>query len=58
VDQRLFTAHRNIAITLIMPGHISHRMKKRYSHTRIEVKRAAIEALKKIAPDRHGERSA
>jgi len=31
-------------------GHISHRMKKRYSHTRIEVKRAAVEALERIAP--------
>lgn len=33
-----------------MAGHISHRMKKRYSHTRIEVKRAAAEVLGKIAP--------
>jgi integrase len=31
-------------------GHISHRMKKRYSHTRLEVKRAAVEALQRIAP--------
>jgi integrase len=31
-------------------GHISHRMKKRYSHTRLEVKRAAVEALERIAP--------
>lgn len=31
-------------------GHISHRMKKRYSHTRIEVKRAAVQALERIAP--------
>jgi integrase len=31
-------------------GHISARMKKRYSHTRIEVKRAAVEALERIAP--------
>lgn len=31
-------------------GHISHRMKKRYSHTRIEVKRAAVEALQRIKP--------
>lgn len=30
-------------------GHISHRIKKRYSHIRIEVKRAAVEALEKIA---------
>lgn len=31
-------------------GHISHSMKKRYSHTRLEVKRAAVEALCRIAP--------
>jgi len=31
-------------------GHISPRMKKRYSHVRIEVKRAAVEALSRIAP--------
>jgi integrase len=31
-------------------GHISHRMKKRYSHTRLEVKRAAVEALQRIGP--------
>lgn len=31
-------------------GHISHRMKKRYSHTRIEVRRAAVEALERIGP--------
>jgi integrase len=31
-------------------GHISHRMKKRYSHTRIEVKRAAVDALDRIVP--------
>jgi len=31
-------------------GHISQRMKKRYSHTRIEVKRAAVQALERIAP--------
>lgn len=31
-------------------GHISHRMKKRYSHTRMEVRRAAVEALGRIAP--------
>jgi integrase len=31
-------------------GHISHRMKKRYSHTRIEVRRAAVQALERIAP--------
>jgi integrase len=31
-------------------GHISHRMKRRYSHTRIEVKRAAVDALDRIAP--------
>lgn len=31
-------------------GHISPRMKKRYSHTRIEVKRAAVEALQRIGP--------
>ncbi len=30
-------------------GHISHRMKKRYSHTRLHVKRAAVEALERIA---------
>lgn len=30
-------------------GHISHRMKRRYSHTRIEVKRAAVDALNRIA---------
>jgi integrase len=29
-------------------GHISHRMKRRYSHTRIEVRRAAVEALQRI----------
>jgi integrase len=33
-----------------LAGHISHRMKKRYSHTRIEVRRAAVEALERIAP--------
>jgi integrase len=31
-------------------GHISERMKKRYSHTRIEVKRSAVEALERIRP--------
>src|SRR5262249_5870642 len=31
-------------------GHISHRMKKRYSHTRIEARRAAVAALERIAP--------
>lgn len=31
-------------------GHISHRMKRRYSHTRIEVKRAAVDALERIGP--------
>jgi hypothetical protein len=30
-------------------GHISHKMKKRYSHTRLHVKRAAVEALERIA---------
>ena len=35
-------------------GHISHRMKKRYSHTRIEVKRSAVEALERIAPQSVG----
>jgi integrase len=30
-------------------GHISHRMKKRYSHTRIEIKRAAVAALERPA---------
>jgi integrase len=29
-------------------GHISHCMKRRYSHTRVEVKRAAVEALERI----------
>jgi hypothetical protein len=29
-------------------GHISHCMKRRYSHTRLEVKRAAVEALERI----------
>jgi integrase len=33
-----------------LAGHISQRMKKRYSHTRMHVKRAAVEALQKIAP--------
>ncbi len=33
-----------------LAGHISHRMKKRYSHTRIEAKRTAVEALERIAP--------
>lgn len=33
-------------------GHISERMKKRYSHTRLHVKRAAVEALERIAPRR------
>jgi integrase len=32
-------------------GHISERMKKRYSHIRMEVKRAAVEALESIAPN-------
>jgi integrase len=31
-------------------GHISSKMKKRYSHQRLEVKRAAVEALERIAP--------
>lgn len=31
-------------------GHISQRMKKRYSHVRIEVRRSAVEALERIAP--------
>src|SRR5581483_1149594 len=31
-------------------GHISHRMKRRYSHIRIEYKRAAVAALEKIGP--------
>jgi len=35
-------------------GHISHRMKKRYSHTRIEIKRAAVEALGRIGPKSTG----
>jgi hypothetical protein len=26
-------------------GHVSHRMKKRYSHVRIEVRRAAVQAM-------------
>lgn len=29
-------------------GHISHRMKKRYSHTRLHVRRAAVEALERV----------
>lgn len=29
-------------------GHISHKMKKRYSHTRLHVKRAALDALEAI----------
>lgn len=33
-----------------LAGHISSRMKKRYSHTRLSVKRAAVEALGKIGP--------
>jgi hypothetical protein len=33
-----------------LAGHISHKMKKRYSHIRIETKRAAVEALSKIPP--------
>jgi integrase len=32
-----------------LAGHVSHRMKKRYSHTRLQVKRAAVEALERIA---------
>jgi integrase len=31
-------------------GHISQRIKKRYSHVRLEAKRAAVEALDRIAP--------
>ena len=31
-------------------GHVSERMKKRYSHTRLHVKRAAVEALERIRP--------
>jgi integrase len=31
-------------------GHISQRIKKRYSHVRLEAKRAAVEALQRIAP--------
>ena len=33
-----------------MAGHISEKIIKRYSHVRIEVKRAAVEALERIAP--------
>jgi integrase len=33
-----------------MAGHIDKRMLKRYSHTRIEAKRAAVMALERIAP--------
>lgn len=33
-------------------GHISHKMKKRYSHIRMKPKREAIEALSRIAPQR------
>lgn len=33
-----------------LAGHISPRTKKRYSHTRLEVKRSAVEALQRIAP--------
>jgi integrase len=33
-----------------LAGHISPRTKKRYSHTRLEVKRSAVEALERIAP--------
>jgi integrase len=33
-----------------MAGQISHRIKKRYSHIRIEAKRAAVAALERIAP--------
>lgn len=36
--------------TEAIAGHVSERMKKRYSHTRLHVKRAAIEALQRIAP--------
>jgi integrase len=32
-----------------LAGHVSHKMKKRYSHTRLHVKRAAVEALERIA---------
>jgi hypothetical protein len=32
-------------------GHISHRMEKRYSHIRIQQKRAAIAVLSRIEPD-------
>ena len=31
-----------------LAGHITHQMKKRYSHTRLHVKRAAVEALQNI----------
>jgi integrase len=31
-------------------GHISHKVKKRYSHIRIEFKRSAVMALEKISP--------
>jgi len=37
--------------TEAIAGHISHRMKKRYSHVRIEVMRAAVRAMASpIAP--------
>ncbi len=33
-----------------LAGHISHQMKKRYSHIRMEARRAAVEALSRVHP--------
>lgn len=38
--------------TEAIAGHISHQMKKRYSHTRMHVRRAAVEALERVAGKR------
>ena len=38
--------------TEAIAGHISHAMKKRYSHVRLEARRAAVEALNKLVPKR------
>src|SRR5438270_5918745 len=33
-----------------LAGHLSHQMKKRYSHIRMEARRAAVEALSRVHP--------
>ena len=39
---------------MALAGHVSHKMLERYSHIRLEAKRAAVEALAGAAPARPG----